>query len=108
MPFVENDGVRIHYEVEGRGEPLVIQHGFTSSIETVRLLGYSDSLKASYQVILIDARGHGVSDKPHAPECYGLQTAVSDVLAVLMSWVYPRPIFWAFNGWGDRNCHGQF
>ena len=82
MPFVENDGVRIHYKVEGPGEPLVIQHGFTSSIEAVRLLGYSDSLKDSYQVILIDARGHGVSDKPQTPGSYGLQTAVSDVLAV--------------------------
>ena len=50
MPFVENDGVRIHYEVEGPGEALVIQHWFTSSIEAVRLLGYSDSLKDSYQV----------------------------------------------------------
>jgi pimeloyl-ACP methyl ester carboxylesterase len=80
MPFVENDGVRIHFEVEGRGEPLVIQHGFTSSIETVRLVGYSVSLKDSYQVILIDARGHGASDKPHSPESYGMQTAVRDVL----------------------------
>ena len=46
MPYVDNDGVRIHYEIEGRGEPLVIQHGFTSCIETVRLLGYSDSLNS--------------------------------------------------------------
>ena len=40
MPFVENNGVRIHYEVEGPGEEMVIQHGFTSSIEAVHLLGY--------------------------------------------------------------------
>ena len=83
MPYVKNDGVRIHYEIEGRGDPLVIQHGFTSNMETVRLLGYSDSLKDSYQVILIDARGHGASDKPHSPQSYGLQTAAKDVLAVL-------------------------
>ena len=83
MPYVKNDGVRIHYEVEGRGDPLVIQHGFTGSMETVRLLGYADSLKDSYQVILIDARGHGASDKPHSPESYGLKTAAGDVLAVL-------------------------
>jgi len=49
----------------------------------VCLLGYSDSLKDSYQIILIDAHGHDVSDKPQMPESYGLQTAVSDVLAVL-------------------------
>ncbi len=97
MPFVGNDGIRIHYEVEGMGEPLVIQHGFTSSIETVRLLGYSDSLKDNYQVILIDARGHGLSDKPHAPESYGLQTAASDVLAVLDSLGIPQTHFFGYS-----------
>ena len=76
MPLVENHGVRIHYEVEGPGEALVIQHGFTSSNEAVRLLGYSDSLKNSYQIILIDTRSHGVRNKLQTPETYGLQTAV--------------------------------
>ena len=89
--------MRIHYEVEGRGEPLVIHHGFTSSIETVRLLGYSDSLKESHQVILIDARGHGVSDKPHTPESYGLQTAVNDVLAVLDELGIPKAHFFGYS-----------
>ena len=97
MPSVENNGVRIHYEVEGQGESLVIQHGFTSSIETVRLLGYSDSLKDSYQVILIDARGHGLSDKPHSPESYGLQTAVSDVVAVLDALRIPKAHFFGYS-----------
>ena len=27
--------------------------------------GYADALKDSYRLILIDARGHGASDKPH-------------------------------------------
>jgi pimeloyl-ACP methyl ester carboxylesterase len=31
MPFVDSEGVRIHYEVEGEGPPLLIQHGFGSS-----------------------------------------------------------------------------
>ncbi len=97
MPFVNNDGVRIHYEVEGQGDPLVIQHGFTGSIETVRLLGYSDSLKDSYRVILIDARGHGVSDKPPTPESYGMQTAAGDVLAVLDALGIPKAHFFGYS-----------
>lgn len=83
MAYVENSGVRIHYQVEGKGAPLVLQHGFTSSIETVRTLGYPSYLEDSYQVILIDARGHGLSGKPHTPDAYGLQKSVGDVLAVL-------------------------
>lgn len=34
MPFATNQGVRIHYRVEGDGRPLVIQHGFTGSLVT--------------------------------------------------------------------------
>ena len=34
MAYVDNNGVRIHYQVEGEGPPLVIQHGYTDSMET--------------------------------------------------------------------------
>ena len=65
MPYTDNGGVRIHYQTEGSGPPLVLQHGFTSSIEGWYEYGYVDVLKRDYQLILIDARGHGASDKPH-------------------------------------------
>ena len=32
MPYADNNGVRIHYEVEGNGPPLVLQHGGTGSL----------------------------------------------------------------------------
>jgi pimeloyl-ACP methyl ester carboxylesterase len=44
MPYAVNDGVRIHYKVEGTGFPLVIQHGFTDSMETWYEIGYVDAL----------------------------------------------------------------
>lgn len=34
MPYSVNQGVRIHYQIEGEGQPLVLQHGFTDSLET--------------------------------------------------------------------------
>jgi hypothetical protein len=34
MPNAMNQDVRIHYRIEGDGEPLVLQHGFTDSLET--------------------------------------------------------------------------
>jgi pimeloyl-ACP methyl ester carboxylesterase len=46
---------------------LVLQHGFTDSLETWYDLGYVEALKPQYRLILIDARGHGASDKPHEP-----------------------------------------
>jgi pimeloyl-ACP methyl ester carboxylesterase len=83
MPDATNDGVRIHYEREGNGPPLVLQHGFTGSLEGWRDSGYVDALKSAYELILIDARGHGRSDKPHDPAAYTLDKRAADVLAVL-------------------------
>jgi hypothetical protein len=34
MPYADNHGVHVHYEVEGEGPPLVLQHGFTDSLRT--------------------------------------------------------------------------
>ena len=83
MSYVNNNGVRIHYHVERKGPPLVLQHGVTQDIDDWREAGVVDALKGNYQLILIDARGHGDSDKPHDPQSYALDLKVSDVVAVL-------------------------
>jgi len=83
MPYVSNQGVRIYYEVEGNGPPLVLQHGSACSSAEWREMGYCDVLRGDYQLILIDARGHGASDKPHEPAAYALPLRVADVTAVL-------------------------
>jgi pimeloyl-ACP methyl ester carboxylesterase len=83
MPYVDNRGVHIHYEVEGSGPPVVLQHGLTDSIAGWRQFGYVDALKDSYRLILVDARGHGASDKPHDPVAYEMELRASDVVAVL-------------------------
>ena len=83
MPFVTNQGVRIHYESIGSGSALVLHHGTLGSGKDWIDLGYVDALKADHQVILLDSRGHGQSDKPHDPKAYDLALRASDVLAVL-------------------------
>ena len=40
MPHANNHSVRIHYQVEGEGPPLVLQHGFTSSLQSWYAYGY--------------------------------------------------------------------
>ena len=76
MPFADNNGTRIHYHVEGEGTPLLLQHGFTSSIKNWYTNGYVEPLKQDYKLILVDARGHGESDKPHDPAQYDLKLRV--------------------------------
>jgi pimeloyl-ACP methyl ester carboxylesterase len=83
MPYANNHSIRIHYQVEGEGPPLVLQHGFTSSLQNWYAYGYVAALQQHYQLILIDARGHGQSDKPYDPQAYALQHRVGDVLTVL-------------------------
>ena len=83
MPYVDNSGVSIHYLIEGDGPPLVLQHGLTSSLQNWYAYGYVEELKKDYRLILIDARGHGDSDKPHDPKDYDLKLRVKDVLAVM-------------------------
>jgi len=65
MPYANNQGIRIRYEVEGTGPPLVLQHGSFGSGADWRDFGYTSALSNDHQLILVDARGHGASDKPH-------------------------------------------
>jgi len=84
MPFATApDGVRIHYELEGSGPPLVLQHGLLSSMGSWRSRGYIERFAPKYQCVLVDSRGHGESDKPDDPEAYELRTRVVDVASVL-------------------------
>ena len=97
MPYATNQGVRIHYEVEGEGPALVLQHGGIDCLDTWYELGYVDALKAAYQLILIDARGHGASDKPHEASAYGLQRMVEDIRAILDAQHLPKAHFWGYS-----------
>jgi pimeloyl-ACP methyl ester carboxylesterase len=83
MPFAYNGDVCINYRVEGAGSSLVLQHGFSDSIESWYEYGYVDGLADRRRVVLIDARGHGGSDKPHNPGRYSAADLVGDVVAVL-------------------------
>lgn len=83
VPYASNGAVRIHYVVDGVGPPLLLHHGFTGSSRDWATFGFVAALRERFQVIMLDARGHGASDKPHAPGAYALEDRVGDVLAVL-------------------------
>lgn len=97
MPYAVNQGVRIHYQIEGDGQPLVLQHGFTDSLETWYEVGYVEGLKAQYCLILIDASGHGASDKPHEPDAYGREQNVDDITSVLDDLDIPRAHYFGYS-----------
>jgi len=101
MPFAQNRDIRIHYETAGTGPALVLHHGTMGSGPDWIDLGYVDALKDRHKVILIDARGHGRSDKPRDPACYDLSLRAADVVAVLDDLGVPRASFFGYSmgGW---------
>jgi pimeloyl-ACP methyl ester carboxylesterase len=52
MPYARSQRLRLHYQVEGDGPPLVCQHGFGDCLESWYELGYVDALKDEYRLIL--------------------------------------------------------
>lgn len=83
MPWTERSGVRVSYTVDGAGPPLVLLHGLGTSSELWRVGGYTDALRETYQLVLIDARGHGDSAKPTEISDYAMPNHAADVMAVL-------------------------
>ena len=105
MPYAVNEGVRIRYEVAGSGPPLVLHHGFGGFLETWYDLGYVKGLQDDYQLILMDARGCGESDKPHDRDAYRRATRVADIVAVLDALDISQAHFHGYSmggyiGWG--------
>lgn len=101
MPYAVNDGVRIHYTVDGDGPPLLLHWGFAGSIEDWEDPGYVAALRDRYRVIRLDPRGQGRSDRPHDPAAYARDLRVGDVLAVLDAAGIDRTHYWGYSmgGW---------
>jgi pimeloyl-ACP methyl ester carboxylesterase len=79
----DSNGVKISYLVQGKGEPVVLIHGWLSSAGiNWTLPGTVALLAKDYQVIALDVRGHGMSDKPTKVEAYGPEL-VEDVVRLL-------------------------
>jgi pimeloyl-ACP methyl ester carboxylesterase len=55
MPFATSEGgVKIHYEVEGEGAPLVLMHGLGGNLESWRQAGYVEQLKDELRTRVVD------------------------------------------------------
>jgi non-heme chloroperoxidase len=59
--FVTSDGVKLSYIRQGSGRPLVLIHGWSQCAEQFKY--QIEPLSASYDVIAVDQRSHGESQK---------------------------------------------
>ena len=78
--YVVHDGARIYYATFGHGRPVILLHGGFANGEAwgnqVPAL-----MRAGYQAVVIDSRGHGRSSRDARPLTYELMA--SDVVAVM-------------------------
>lgn len=82
MPAVKVGDINMYYEIHGGGDPLVVIPGITCDITTC-LFRQIPGLANHYQVVAIDNRGSGMSDKPDIP--YSMDMMVKDVAGLLDS-----------------------
>jgi pimeloyl-ACP methyl ester carboxylesterase len=80
------DGTKIYYEVKGDGFPVILVHGFSGTGEGWKKGPlYTDLLSAGYQVIILDQRGNGRSDKPHTDVGYANDAEAKDIVGLASS-----------------------
>ena len=85
MPSFQNAEISLHFEVCGDGRPLVFMHGGTVSFQAnYAAFGWPEKFIArGFQVVGLDFRGHGKSDKPHDARSYGTANVAADVAALI-------------------------
>ena len=85
MPHFANDGFSLSYSVHGTGKPVLLLHGITVSFAgNFAAWGWIERLTSEgLQVVGLDFRGHGQSDKPHDVAAYGTSNLAGDVIALM-------------------------
>ena len=101
MPHVTVDGLDFWADVEGKGPPVVLLHGFTGS----RTTWYDLVALAAkeFTTIAIDHIGHGRSASPAEVEPYRMERAVDSLVGVVRQLGHERAI-WVGYSLGGRTA----
>lgn len=88
MPYAVNRGVRIYWEEQGSGTPILLIMGLSFTMDMwFRVV---PALAAKHRVILFDNRGVGRSDVPLGP--YTIPLLAEDAMAVLKAANVEEPV----------------
>jgi pimeloyl-ACP methyl ester carboxylesterase len=85
---IQSNGIRLHYQrTGGEKPPLVAAHGLTDN--GLCWSAVAETLAAEYDVIMIDARGHGLSAAPESG--YTPADHAADYAGAIRALSLPRP-----------------
>ncbi len=86
--YVETNGIRIHYHRTGSTKPqIILLHGITDN--GLCWTPIAKTLESTYDVIMLDARGHGLSDGPETG--FSLASLAADVGGLIEALGLERP-----------------
>ena len=86
--FVEANGIKLHYTRTGGDKPpLVLAHGVTD--DGLCWTPVAGALASEYDVVMVDARGHGRSDAPEGG--YSLTALAADLAGVIAALELRQP-----------------
>jgi pimeloyl-ACP methyl ester carboxylesterase len=85
MQTFDSDGVRIAFMDEGSGDPILLIHGFASSVKDNWVdPGWVSFLTGNgFRVVAMDNRGHGESEKLYDVNAYGMPVMAEDARRLL-------------------------
>jgi pimeloyl-ACP methyl ester carboxylesterase len=86
MPIADVNGIRLYYEVHGRGRPLLLILGLGADVSEYAAL--IDQMATRCQVIAFDNRGAGRTDRPDAP--YSIELMSGDAAGLMEALGIPR------------------
>ena len=88
--FADVNGIKLYYEIYGKGQPLLVLHGNGGSISNA-IDFYPDLIK-KYKVIAIDSRGQGKSTDTDEPLTY--EKMASDIHELLLQLNTDSVLIW--------------
>lgn len=100
----------VHEYGRPEGKPIILIHGL-SQCHLVWSKQYRSSLADEFRLVCLDNRGHGMSEKPAAPEHYNrAQLWADDIHAVMTALALRKPILagWSYGGFIINDYLAQY
>jgi pimeloyl-ACP methyl ester carboxylesterase len=95
--FVQANGLKIYYEEQGQGRPLVLLHGGILKGDSWK--PYLPTFARHYRVIMPDTRGHGHTDNPTGEMSFRL--LAEDVVALVRTLRLEKPVICGYSDGGQ-------
>jgi len=95
------DGIRIAYDVDGQGSPLMLLHGAGKTRRDWHKLGYVEKLRDDFTVITVDIRGTGERNNLVEIEDFSIEKICQDLYAVADDFRAEKFAIWGFSFGGN-------